>query len=86
MLLSSPGISRSLGRTVALCRALHGSAGAWSYKSNISLDNIYPQSDLDITKPQEVGGGHWTVSQWRGHWPSLHPPPLYFVSVVMIDT
>ncbi|XP_045125137.1 peptidyl-tRNA hydrolase ICT1, mitochondrial-like [Portunus trituberculatus] len=54
MLRSCPGISRSLGRTVASCRSLHTSAGAWNYKSNVNLHNIYPQSDLDITKPQEI--------------------------------
>ncbi|MPC22441.1 Peptidyl-tRNA hydrolase ICT1, mitochondrial [Portunus trituberculatus] len=59
MLRSCPGISRSLGRTVASCRSLHTSAGAWNYKSNVNLHNIYPQSDLDITKPQENTFTNW---------------------------
>lgn len=54
MLLSRPGFLRSLGQTVASCRPLHSTAGAWGYRSAISLDKIYPESDLDFTKPQQI--------------------------------
>jgi len=37
-----------------LCRQLSGSGGMCSYKSSISLENIYPKSNLLLTTPTEV--------------------------------
>ncbi|KAK8395758.1 hypothetical protein O3P69_005689 [Scylla paramamosain] len=54
MLLSRPNILRSLGRTVAPCRSLHNTAWLWCFRSAVSLDKIYPESDLDLTKPQQI--------------------------------
>ncbi|GFG28905.1 hypothetical protein Cfor_12249 [Coptotermes formosanus] len=37
-----------------LCRQLSTSSGVFSYKSAISLENIYPKSSLSLTTPTEV--------------------------------
>ncbi|XP_050696041.1 peptidyl-tRNA hydrolase ICT1, mitochondrial-like [Eriocheir sinensis] len=54
MLPSASLILPSLARSLAPRRLLHGSARAWGYRSAISLDKIYPDSDLDPTKPQPI--------------------------------
>jgi hypothetical protein len=37
-----------------LCRQLSASSSLFSYKSAISLENIYPRSNLKLTTPTEV--------------------------------
>lgn len=37
-----------------LCRQLSASSSLFSYKSAISLENIYPRSSLKLTTPTEV--------------------------------
>ena len=37
-----------------LCRQFSSSSGVFSYKSAISLENIYPKSSLSLTTPTEV--------------------------------
>jgi hypothetical protein len=38
----------------SLCRQFSASSGMLSYKSAISLENVYPQSSLSLTTPTQV--------------------------------